>query len=273
MEVSGDTHAVTLGAGGTAGTLGSGGTAGTGEARSASNARSTLGEADEAVREQHGPSSRSRVGGEGHSRLHPWHRVDHQHRGCPVRRKRRRRRVMPGPAGHEAEGQGAVRCHLQQDQQRQQGRGGQAHHGHPGDLHCHEHPGDRFHPGEEEEGGRGVSARAALKPLPRLISPLSAAPFPWRRSQEMRPWDWAGDVPACPAGPGSSEPTALLVFSFWGHVGNPFDARSFSPHQLPVSTSFSQPRRCHLGAGGQAGPTLAPAAPGKPGGPAGPVGP
>lgn len=46
MEVSGDTHAVTLGAGGTAGTLGSRGTARTGEARSACNARSTLEEAD-----------------------------------------------------------------------------------------------------------------------------------------------------------------------------------------------------------------------------------
>lgn len=201
MEVSRDTHAVTLGAGGTAGTLGPGGTAGTGEAGSASNARSTLGEADEAVREQHGPSSRSHVGGEGHSRLHPWHQVDHQHRGCPVERKRRRGRVMPGPAGHEAEGQGAIRCHLQQDQQRQQGRGGRAHHGHPGDLRCHEHPGDRFHPGEEEEGGRGVSVRAALKPLPRLISPPVRRSFP----MEVKPGDapmglgWGRPrLPRCP---------------------------------------------------------------------------
>lgn len=67
VEVSGDTHAVTLGTGGTAGTLGSGGTAGTGEAGSASNARSTLEEADEAVRKQHGPSSQSQeeAGGQG----------------------------------------------------------------------------------------------------------------------------------------------------------------------------------------------------------------
>lgn len=105
MEVSRDTYAVTLGTGGTAGTLGSGGTTGTGEAGSASNARSTLEEADEVVREQHGPSSQSQEGGKGHSRLRPWHQVDHQHRGCPVERKRRRR-VMLGLAGHEAKGQG-----------------------------------------------------------------------------------------------------------------------------------------------------------------------
>ena len=49
-EVSGDTHAVTLGTGGTAGALGSGGPAGAGEAGSASDARSTLEEAEEEVR-------------------------------------------------------------------------------------------------------------------------------------------------------------------------------------------------------------------------------
>lgn len=62
MEVSRDTHAVTLGTRGTAGTLGSRGTTGTGEARSASNARSTLEEAEEVVRELHRPSSQSRAG-------------------------------------------------------------------------------------------------------------------------------------------------------------------------------------------------------------------
>lgn len=60
---SGDTHSVTLGAGGAAGTLGARGAAGTGEAGSTSDARSALEEAEEAVREQHGPSSQSRGAG------------------------------------------------------------------------------------------------------------------------------------------------------------------------------------------------------------------
>lgn len=263
----GDTHGVTLGTGGTAGTLRSGGTAGTGEAGSASNARSTLEEAEEAVREQHGPPSQSQAGGggKGHSRLRPWHRVDRQHRGCPVERKRRRR-VMPGLARQEAEGQGVIGRHLQQDQQRQQGRGDRAHHGHLGDLRCHELPGDLFHPGEEEEGGRVVSTR-----LTWLISPSTCSSFPMEAKPAEMPTGlvWGRPhLPHCPRQQRAHGTSGFLIF--WATWGNPFDARSFSPTPLsqfpPVSPS-------HLGGDGQAGPTLAPAAPGKPGGPAGPVGP
>ena len=273
MEVSGDTHTVTLGTRGTAGTLGSGGTTGTGEAGSASNARSTLEEADEAVREQHGPSSQSQAGGEGHSRLRPWHQVDHQHRGCPAERKRRRR-VMPGLAGQEAKGHGAIGCHLQQDQQRQQGRGDRAHHGHLGDLHCHELPGDQFHPGEEEEGGRAVSTRAALKPLTWLISPSICSSFPMEARPGETPMGLGWGRPRLLHCPRQRRAHGTLGFLIFGPRGELIRHSVLLPHPtLPLSTSFSQPRRCHPGGDGQAGPTLAPAAPGKPGGPAGPVGP
>ena len=206
--------------------------------------------------------------------MHPWHQVDHQHRGCPEERKRRRR-VMPGPAECEAEGQGAIECHLQQDQQHQQGRGDRAHHGHLGDLRCHEHPGDRFHPGEEEEGGRAVSTRAAPKPPTWLMSPSIHSSF----STEAKPGEtptclgWGRPhLPHCPRQQRAHSTSGLLIS---GPREEPSQCSVPPSHHpaLPVSTSFSQPGRCHLAGDGRAGPTLAPAAPGKPGGPAGPVGP
>lgn len=89
--------------------------------------------------------------------------------GVALPERKRKRRVTLGPGGREAKGQGTVEGHLQQDQQRQRGRGDRAHHGHPEDLRCHEHLGDRFHPGEEEERGRAVSVGAAMKTQKRTI--------------------------------------------------------------------------------------------------------
>lgn len=155
--------------------------------------------------------------------------------GLPCGERRRKRKVTAGPAGSEAEGQGALGCHSQRDRQRQQGRGDRARHEHLGDLRCHERPGDLSHPEEEEEEEEKGS------------DPPSVDPSPATKGAQ----DTAGDVPACATIPGSASPR---------HRGHP------CPAQSPPSPPSRAPQS-------RAGPTLAPAAPGKPGGPAGPVGP
>lgn len=189
------------------------------------------------MRQQHGPSSQSQAGGEGHSRLHPWHQVDHQHRGCPAERKRKRR-VTLGLAGWEAKGQGAVGCHLQQDQQHQQDQGDRAHHGHLGDLHCHELPGDQFHPGEEEEGGRSVSMRAALKPLTWLISASICSSFPMEAKPGEMPTGLGCERPRLPRCPRQQQAHSTLGFLVSGYVGKRCSTLGLSPP--PHAPSFHQ---------------------------------
>lgn len=112
-------------------------------------------------------------------------------------------------AGCEAEGQGAIGCHLQQDQQRQQGRGDQAHHGHPGDLHCHGLPGGQFHPGEEEKGGRVTSKKAALKALAGLMSLSICSSVPVEAKPGEMPTGLAGALLSAPLHFGPSQPSAI----------------------------------------------------------------
>lgn len=63
-----------------------------------------------------------------------------------------------GLAGREDKGQGALGCHLQQDQQLQQAQGDPAHREHLGDLHCLELLGDPSHPGGEKRRISGAGS-------------------------------------------------------------------------------------------------------------------